>query len=95
MQEKGKPVANSMIVLREEFDDWALLFDPDTDNTLGINPIGVFIWKRLDGKHTIGDILEELCENCDEIPEDAEKDIKEFIDDLVEKGLAGYEVQEV
>jgi hypothetical protein len=25
-----KPKANPEIVLREEFDDWALLFNPDT-----------------------------------------------------------------
>jgi hypothetical protein len=44
------PVANPLIVLREEFDDWAILFDPDTGNAFGLNPTGVFIWKLLDGK---------------------------------------------
>ncbi len=31
------PVANPSIVFREEFDDWALLFDPDTSESYGIN----------------------------------------------------------
>jgi hypothetical protein len=28
--EQKNPIANPLIVLREEFDDWAILFDPDT-----------------------------------------------------------------
>ena len=57
LNNKKKPVANSLVVLREEFDDWAVLFDPDTGNACGLNPVGVFIWKRLDGRHTVPDIL--------------------------------------
>ena len=36
-----KPVANPMVVLREEFDDWALLFDPDTNDIFTIDPVSV------------------------------------------------------
>ncbi|MGQ9611049.1 MAG: SynChlorMet cassette protein ScmD [bacterium] len=91
MADNDKPIANPMIVLREEFDDWAILFDPDTGKALGINPVGVFIWKRLDGNHGISDILNELKENCEDVPAEAEEDIKAFIQSLVENGLAGYE----
>ncbi len=87
-----KPVANPLIVLRIEFDDWAILFDPDTGDGFTINPVGVFIWKKLDGTHTIADIIEGLKEECEELPEDVEKDCNEFIEDLVKRGLAGYEV---
>lgn len=91
MADNDKPIANPMIVLREEFDDWAILFDPDTGKALGINPVGVFIWKRLDGNHSISDILNELKENCEDVPTEAEEDIKAFIQSLFENGLAGYE----
>ena len=33
--EKDKPIANPLIVLREEFDDRAILFDPDTGKRHG------------------------------------------------------------
>jgi hypothetical protein len=36
-----KPIANPLIVLREGFDDWAILFDPDI----------------LDDEHSMVDIL--------------------------------------
>ena len=86
-----KPIANPLIVLREEFDDWAILFDPDTGNAFGLNPVSVFIYKRLDGQHTLEDIMKELRAECKNAPEDAEKHAQDFIDDLLKRGLAGYE----
>jgi SynChlorMet cassette protein ScmD len=88
-----KPIANPMIVLREEFDDWAILFDPDTGDAFGLNPIGVNIWKRLDGNHAVKDILKDLEESCEDLPDEAEGELQEFIEDLVQRGLVGYEVQ--
>lgn len=86
-----KPVANPLIILREEFDDWAILFDPDTGHAFGLNPVSVFIWRRLDGKHTVQDILKELKASCREVPPEAEAHIQEFIEDLSRNGLVGYE----
>jgi len=88
-----KPVANPLVVLREEFDDWAILFDPDTGNAFGLNPVGVFIWKHLDGKHGLEEIVQELRENAEEVPEEVKDHLKEFVDDLVENGLVGFEVE--
>jgi len=85
------PLANPLLILREEFDDWAVLFDPDTGNGFGLNPVSVFVYSRLDGKHTLKDIFVELCQNVDDVPENAEKDIKEFVDVLIKKGYAGFE----
>ena len=93
MPVNNKPIANPMLVFREEFDDWAILFDPDTGDGFGLNPVSVFIWKRLDGKHTIQDILMELRESCEDMPDTAEQEIKDFIEGLIEKGYAGYEVK--
>lgn len=89
METSDKPIANPLIVLREEFDDWAILFDPDTGDGSGLNPISVFIWKRLDGKHTAQDILKELHETCEDVPENAEQEIKDFIKELEKKGYVG------
>lgn len=91
MKPTANPTANPMIVLREEFDDWAILFDPDTGDAHGINPVGVFIWKRLDGKHTTEAIVDQLREECNDIPGEVAADVTAFIDDLVQKGYVGYE----
>jgi len=95
MPEDDKPIANPSIVFREEFDDWAILFDPDSGEGFGLNPVSAFIWNLLDGKHTIQDIIAEVLENCEDISDDAEERIKAFIDDLVERGYAGYAIQKV
>jgi SynChlorMet cassette protein ScmD len=86
-----KVLANPSIVLREEFDDWALLFDPENGEVYGINPVSVLIWKHLDGHHTVDDIVEELKKTCDDLPQNVNEDISNFIDDLVKNGLAGTE----
>jgi SynChlorMet cassette protein ScmD len=86
------PVANPLIVLREEFDDWAVLFDPDTGNAFGLNPTGVFVYKLLDGSHTESQILEALEAEADGVPPEAADHVRQFIAMLVQQGLAGYEV---
>ena len=92
MMKDDKPLADPQLVLREEFDDWAILFDPDTGNSFGLNPVSVFIFKHLDGRHTVEDIMNKLRLECDDAPEDAENYVSEFIDDLVSKGYAGHEL---
>lgn len=89
--EESRPIANKTIVLREEFDDWAVLFDPDTSDAYGLNPVSVFIWKRLDGRNTIADIVRELGKECKDMPDDAIAHVNKFVEGLVEKGYAGYE----
>ena len=80
-------------MLREEFDDWAVLFNPDAGlgfAGFGLNPTGVFVWKLLDGEHPIDDLLEELRDHAKDVPEDAREHIRVFVDALVAEGLAGY-----
>lgn len=85
------PIANQNVVLREEFDDWAILFDPDTGNAFGLNPVSVLIWKNLDGKKSEEDIVKIVKDNCESVPEDANQHVKDYIKELVEKGFAGFE----
>jgi SynChlorMet cassette protein ScmD len=90
--DESKPIANQAIVLREESDDWAVLYDPDNDRVYGLNPISVYIWKCLDGKNTIADIVRKLGRECKDMPDDAIDHVKKFLDELVAKGYARYEV---
>jgi SynChlorMet cassette protein ScmD len=91
MKRADKPVANPLVVLREEFDDWAVLFDPDTGNAFGLNPMSVFIWKLLDGEHSPKDIMAKIRMECQDAPDDAGTYVEAFIEQLIEKGMAGYE----
>lgn len=86
------PIVNPNVVLREEFDDWAVLFDPDTANAVGVNPVGVAIWKRLDGKHTLDQIAAEIRETFSETPEKVDEDVAAFVQQLVDAGMIGKEI---
>ena len=84
-----KPIANPIVVLREEFDDWAILFNPDTSDTMGTNPVGVAVWKRLDGEKSILDIVSEIRNSFEDAPDAAFEEISAFVNTLAEKGMLG------
>ena len=88
MANDDKPIANPWVVLREEFDDWAILFDPETGSAVGINPSAVFIWKLLDGEQTLDAILRAVREYAEDVTEDVRDQIEAFVDELVAAGLA-------
>jgi SynChlorMet cassette protein ScmD len=88
---EGKNViANPLIVLREEFDDWAILFDPDTGNTFGLNPIGVLIWKQLDGHHTLDAIVNGIREAAVNVPSDVTGHVQAFIRNAIQFALVHH-----
>jgi len=92
MSEMKTPVRNPVAVLREEFDDWAVLFNPDTTQVVGINPVGVTVWKLIDGKRTLDDVVLQIEDLYDEVPENARDEVGAFIQNLTEGGFVGYEV---
>jgi SynChlorMet cassette protein ScmD len=94
MEIPDKPVANPVIVLREEFDDWAILFNPETAEAMGINPVGVAIWKLMDGDRNLKEIVADVKEQFADVPEAANEEISSFISNLVESGFVGYELEE-
>ena len=94
MEPHDKPIANPLVVLREEFDDWAILFDPDTGNAFGLNPTGVYLWKLPDGKHSIDEMLQSLRQEAEEVPEEADQHVREFIADLTRFKAQGERLKE-
>jgi SynChlorMet cassette protein ScmD len=85
-----KPLANPQVVLREEFDDWAVLFNPDNADAVGINPVGVLVWKLLDGQHTLGQIVAEIHTRFSEVSERAPAEVSAFVERLAEQGFVGH-----
>jgi SynChlorMet cassette protein ScmD len=93
MSEEKTPVRNPVAVLREEFDDWAVLFNPDTTQAVGINPVGVAVWKLIDGNRSIDDVVSEIKNQYDDVPESAHEEVMAFIQNLTDGGFIGYEVE--
>ena len=93
MNQTDKPIANPIVVLREEFDDWAVLFNPDTADALGTNPVGVAVWKRMDGKRSVDDIVAEIKNSFEDAPDAISKEIADFINTLAGNGFVGLEME--
>lgn len=93
MNPTDRPIANPIVVLREEFDDWAVLFNPDTAFAAGTNPVGVAVWKLMDGRRSLEDIVAKIKNSFDDAPEASFKEIAAFVDMLAENGFVGLELQ--
>lgn len=47
-----------------------------------------FLWNFLERPRTVADLRDALCSEFEVSPEDAERDVRAFLDDLERKGLA-------
>jgi SynChlorMet cassette protein ScmD len=93
MNQTDKPIANPVVVLREEFDDWAVLFNPDTAYAMGTNPVGVAVWKRLDGKRSLEDVVSDIKDIFEDTPDAVSEEVAAFVNQLAENGFIGLEVK--
>jgi SynChlorMet cassette protein ScmD len=93
MKLSEKPIVNPVVVLREEFDDWAVLFNPDTAEAVGINPVGVALWKLMDGERSLEEMVTEIKDHFADVPGTAIEHVTAFIGDLTESGFVGYDVR--
>jgi hypothetical protein len=79
---------NPDVSCREEGPDGALLFNPDTDEVLVINPTGLLIWQALAEPRSPQGTVEVLYERCNNVPEsEVAQDVDQFIEQLASKGF--------
>ena len=93
---RGREKARSTpyVILREAFDDWAILFDPGTGEAFGLNPVGVHVWKLLDGEHSVDEIVPAIRRDAREVPQEPREHLIAFLQELIEHGLAGYVIEQ-
>jgi len=52
-----------------------------------LNKVGTRTWELLDGKKGLRDIADIISDEFEVTPQEAIRDIKEFVNDLLEKGM--------
>lgn len=83
----GTPlIANPNLVLREEDDEDALLFDPETGSVHILNGSAVAVWKLLDGKRDREQIVAALREEYEGMDETAGQQVRDLLDLLYAAG---------
>jgi hypothetical protein len=70
-----------------EIEDETILLGRDGQGFHLLDDVGTFIWAAIDGKQTVGAILDRICEEYEVARETAEKDLRRFIDELIEKDI--------
>jgi hypothetical protein len=60
---------------------------------VGTNPVGVAVWKLMDGKISVEDIASKIKNSFKDTPDAAFKEIAAFIDRLAENGFVGLELK--
>ena len=93
MNNSDRPIANPVVVLREELDDWAVLYNPDTNEAAGVNPVGIEVWKRMDGRSSIEDIVSWIKSSFEDTPDIALNEISAFVNMLAENGFVRLELE--
>lgn len=58
----------------------------DMDCIYTMNPVGAFIWERLDGRLTLGDLRTAIVETYGVADEVADSDVLEFVSELEQAG---------
>ena len=69
-----------------------MLFNPDTAEAVGINPVGVAIWELLDQQIDIHEIADTIRQDFADVPGSATEEIETFINDLAERGFLRAEL---
>jgi Coenzyme PQQ synthesis protein D (PqqD) len=76
-------------VLWRELDGEAVLLDPQEGCSYNLNRVGTFIWKILDGMHSIEEIASALCEAYEVDYPEALRDVEHLVDELRAQKLLG------
>lgn len=77
------------MVLREEDDDAAILFDPNSGAVRVLNVTAAAVWKLLDGTRTLAQVLAALADEFDELDANAESQVVRLLTTLAEIGAVG------
>jgi hypothetical protein len=74
-------------VLDTEIDDQTVMMDIDQGSYFGLNPTGTRIWALLAEPIAIGDLCDRLLEEFDVPREQCERQVVDFLESLIDRGL--------
>jgi len=75
--------ANEVVSCVDEGEDGAMLYNPDKDDTVLLNPSGRMIWSFLAAPRTLDEIARHLATAYPDVtPEQARKDATAFIESV-------------
>ena len=83
-------IVNPAVIIRDDFEGFGIIYNPETDRSYNINLTGVEILKHLQNGIPLSELVEKIKENFSEVPEDISERIDRFVLALIDKGLVCY-----
>ena len=77
-----QPFANPIVILRDDFDDAAILFHPHLGEAIPATGVALDLWRALDGRRTLGEIADALSAQYDQSPAVVLEDVLAFTQEL-------------
>jgi len=78
---------NPLVLMRKEFDNKGIVFDPGNNKAMSLNAVGVVIWEAIEHGCTLEQITEIVTDKFAVDGQTAAKDIEVFLATLKSKGL--------
>jgi len=66
----------------------AVILSLETKVLRGLNPVGSRVWELIDGQRSVEEIITAIVQEFDVTPQAAAEDVKRFVQELLDKGLA-------
>jgi hypothetical protein len=86
----GRFIRNPDVVVHEEDEDGALVFNPDNDQVKVLNRTGFFIWRLCDGTNDLdGMIIAVNNAYAGAAGHQVARQVASFIDEMVRSGFVG------
>ncbi len=73
-------------VLYSDLDDQVVVMNIESGEYFDIDPVGAFIWKRIEELQTVAAVCAALVDEYDVAPDQCEKETIEFLQELSELG---------
>ncbi|MDD5504603.1 MAG: PqqD family protein [Candidatus Omnitrophica bacterium] len=85
-----KPIINKRQLAWRAIDGELIIVHIPSNKVYRLNPMGLYIWDRIDGQKNLSDIIGLIGAEFDASPENIEKDVLEFTDNLLKHNIIKY-----
>ena len=79
-------VRHASVELKQEYDDWGILFNTETNQGIVVNLVGMMIWEALGEGNDLAGITSSLEKEFEDAPDSLAEDVQEFLNQLVRAG---------
>lgn len=92
MELSAKPLRNPAVLARKIADGEMVLVNADNATSLALtNRTAVLIWEMADGKNSVQDIIHEVVQQFQDVPDSVANDVLDLLNQLTRDGFTGFE----